>query len=231
MIPALIVPTLNQPGPLDAMLRSIDRQVDQIIVIDNGAVTVDWDMGHDIFLDRVIRTGHNIGVAASWNLGIKVTPHADWWLIVNDDITFGAGDLERLEQTVDPASPVLYYLLGMAAFAVTPSLIDEVGWFDEGFINAYNEDVDFSRRCDAIGIERVEVGFTGTHIGSATIYADPELRAWNHQSHMMNDRYYAAKWGGPKQGGETYDVPFDGMFHRTEPRLSRLRAQIWPRED
>ena len=228
MIPAIIVPTLNQPDALEKMISSIDRPVDQTIVIDNGGKVI-WDMIERT--GRVIRLGHNIGVSASWNLGIKVTPHAAWWLIVNDDITFGPGDLERLEQTVDPSSPILYYMLGMAAFAVTPSLIDQVGWFDEGFINAYNEDLDYSRRCDLWGADRVEVGFTGTHIGSATIYADPALRDWNHQSHMANDRYYALKWGGQKQGGETYPLPFAGRYHQPEPRLSRYRAQTWPRPD
>ena len=44
---------------------------------------------------RVIQPGHNLGVAASWNLGIKATPLADWWLICNSDIKFGPGDLAK----------------------------------------------------------------------------------------------------------------------------------------
>jgi GT2 family glycosyltransferase len=224
LIPALIVPTLNQD--FEPLLVSIDHEIDQIVIIDNGDRAFE-DWVEDTY--QTIHLPHNIGVAASWNLGIKATPHADWWLICNDDITFGEGDLGRLVEAVDPAIPAMYFMLGMAAFAVTPALIDEIGWFDEGFINAYDEDLDFARRCRLAGYEPIEVGFTGTHIGSATIYSDPELREWNHRSHMANDGYYALKWGGYKQGGEKYDVPFDGHPQNREPRMARLRAQSWPR--
>lgn len=228
-IPALIVPILNRPGLLDAMLRSIDHPIDRIVVIDNGDVTVDWDMGHDMALDRVIRPGHNLGVAASWNLGIKATPQAPWWLIANHDITFGAGDLARLEETVNPGAAALYFMLGMAAFAITRHTLAAVGYFDENIHPAYDEDLDFARRCDLAGLPRCEVGFSGEHVGSATIMADSSLRAQNGLTHTANDIYYARKWGGPKQGGETFTTPFDKGGHIGDWRLDpeRLRSQTW----
>lgn len=229
MIPAIIVPTLNQPNALQKMILSINRDTEKIIIIDNGGLVTRDLISHDDPVIKIIHVPHNLGVAASWNLGVKSTPHADWWLICNDDIEFGSGDLERLEQTVDPNIPMLYFMLGMAAFAVTPSLIDQIGWFDEGFVNAYDEDLDFARRCRLAGIEPVEVGWNGKHIGSATIYADQDLRDWNHRSHGMNDRYYALKWGGSKEGGERDTVPFGGRYVEPGPRMSRLRAQTWPR--
>ena len=238
VIPALIVPILNRPDLLDAMLRSIDRPIDRVVVIDNGDVVRGLVPGEMPMLlpdgvseGRIIRPGHNLGVAASWNLGIKVTPHAPYWLIVNHDITFGAGDLARLEETVNPGAAALYYLLGMAAFAVTRHTINAVGLFDEGgFFNGYDEDLDFARRCDLAGLPRVEVGFSGTHVGSATIMADPALRAWNGISHGANDAYYAKKWGGPKQGGETFDTPFNrGNLREWQFDFERYRNQTWPR--
>jgi hypothetical protein len=38
MIPAMIVPVLSHPGHLYDMLRSMDRPVGRLIVIDNGDV-------------------------------------------------------------------------------------------------------------------------------------------------------------------------------------------------
>lgn len=223
-IPSLIVPTLNQPERLRRMLASVDVPVDRTIVIDNGG-RVPFDI-------EAIRLPHNIGVAASWNLGIKCSPRAAFWFITNDDIEFGPGDLERLVAAVDPYAAAVYHLLGFAAFAITPGALQEAGWFDEAASHpAYNEDVDYSRRCELAGVPRIEVGFSGTHAGSATIMADSMLRAINGMTHSANDRNYAAKWGGPKQGGETFETPFNRGGHVGEWQndISVLRNQAWPR--
>ncbi len=81
------------------------------------------------------------------------------------------------------------------------------------------------------GCETVEVGWTGKHVGSATIHSDPILRAVNGVTHGRNDVYYAQKWGGPKEGGEEFDTPFDRGGHVGDWRLDleRLRANAWPR--
>jgi glycosyltransferase involved in cell wall biosynthesis len=226
MIPALIVPILNQPELLAKMLDSIgDHPVERLIVIDNGGVIPDDG-------SEVIRLPHNIGVAASWNLGIKCAPRAPWWLIVNHDIEFGPGDLGRLEEAVDPRAAGIWMMLGLAAFAITRHTLNAVGWFDEGVGHpAYNEDIDYMRRIDLAGLPRHEVGFTGKHVGSATIMADPTLRMINGVTHSGNDRRYAEKWGGAKQGGETYSTPFNRGGHLGDWRLDieLLRDHAWPR--
>lgn len=233
-IPAIVVPTFNQTVGVRALLDSIDHPVGRVIVIDNGGYIDPLIGGRNLypFKVHVIATGHNLGVATSWNLGIKAWPVADWWLISNDDITFGAGDLGRWAATVEARAALLYKALGMAVFAVTPPLLQAVGWFDEAFINAYNEDLDYQRRCDLAGIRSVEMGFTGTHVGSATIMADPAFRWWNGRSHASNDIYYAKKWGGPKQGGETFETPFNRGAGPGDwqPDIERLRQFTWPRE-
>ena len=231
-VPVLICPVLNRPELLYAMLESIDHPIDKVVVIDNGDVVDpnwhDWYPQH-----RIVRPGHNLGVSASWNLGIKATPHAKWWLIVNHDITFGAGDLARLEETVNPRAAALYFMLGMAAFSVTRHTINAVGLFDEGFINGYDEDLDYARRCDLAHLPRVEVGWTGTHVGSATIMADPAVRSANALSHSTNDAYYARKWGGPKEGGETFDTPFNRNAGLGDWQFDfeRYRSMTWPRPE
>jgi GT2 family glycosyltransferase len=229
-IPVLICPILNQPELLAEMLHSIDHPIDQVVIIDNGGVV---DRNGLALLRpnslNLIEPGHNLGVAASWNLGMKATPQAPWWLIVNHDITFGAGDLARLEETVNPGAAALYFMFGMAAFALTRHTLGAVGYFDENIHPAYDEDIDFARRVDLLSLPRVETGFTGTHVGSATILSNPLLRTQNGATHMANDAYYAQKWGGHKQGGETFSTPFDKGGHVGDWRLDpeRLRSQAW----
>ena len=226
MIPVLIVPVLNRYDLLDRMLDSIDHPVGHVVIVDNGG-----GLEHD-GLHSVIRLPHNIGVGAAWNLGMKVTPLAPWWLIANNDLEWGQGDLARLTDAVDPEADDLYFMLGMAAFAVTRYTIGRLGYFDENIHPAYDEDVDYSRRADLVGVRKVEVGFTGSHVGSATIYSDAELRRRNAHTHWANDLYYAAKWGGQKQGGETFATPFNREGHVGEWQLDpeRLRTQAWKRD-
>lgn len=224
MIPALIVPILARPELLRAMIESIDYPVEKIVVIDNGGV-----VPADI---EAIHLPHNIGVAASWNLGIKVTPRAPWWLIVNSDLTFGPGDLERLANTVSPR-PALYKMLGLAAFAINQATLEAIGLFDESFHPAYNEDIDYQRRADLAGVPHIEVGFSGTHVGSATIFADLIYRRQNAITHPANDRYYERKWGGTKQGGERFATPFNNGFDLTYAPVDyrRIRDQAWRRRE
>jgi GT2 family glycosyltransferase len=223
VIPVLIVPVLNRPDLLMKMLLSIDTTIGQLIVIDNGDVV---DVEGPL---TVIKPGHNLGVAASWNLGMRVTPTAPWWCIANSDLEFGEGDLERLADQVDPGIAGLYFMLGMAAFGLTRATVNAVGYFDENFYPAYDEDLDYGRRADLLGLPRFETGFTGTHVGSATIYSDPVLRIHNGRTHSANDEYYAAKWGGHKEGGETFSTPFNKGGHVGDWRLDpeRLRNQVW----
>lgn len=223
-IPVLIVPTLNRYDLLGKLMESIDYPVDRLIIIDNG--------GELPPSPQVIRPGKNLGVAGAWNLGLKVTPADAWWLISNDDVTFGPGDLEQLDHCVDPYSNKHYFALGMALFAITRYTLEDVGYFDENFHPAYDEDLDWHRRALLVGSERVNPPFTGTHQGSATIMADPSLRRQNGPTHMANDAYYARKWGGPKLGGERFSTPFDRGGHIGDWRLEpdRLRNQSWKKE-
>jgi GT2 family glycosyltransferase len=225
-IPVLIVPVLNRPDLLDKMLASIDHPVDQIVIIDNGDVVTN---AHE-YPHRIIQLGWNLGCAASWNLGIKITPSASWWLIVNSDLQFGPGDLARLEATMT-SEPGLYKMLGLAAFAINQKTVDKIGFFDEQFINGYCEDIDYQRRADLVGVPHIEVGFSGTHVGSATINSTPEYMFQNGRSYNANVAYYEAKWGGRMHGGETFSTPFNrgGDIRDVRPDIERLRLLSWRR--
>ena len=235
MIPCLIVPVLNRPDLLLRMLKSIDHPVGQVIVIDNGDVVEPYIGGTQQLGLRVhvIKPGWNLGVSASWNLGLKCSPLAAWWAIVNNDIAFGPGDLARLDEAVDPRANAVYYIDGMAAFGVTPPALRAAGLFDENLHPAYNDDLDWQRRARFAGTIEVGIGLTGVHDASSTIKSDPVLMHYNGITHAANDRYYAEKWGGPKDGGETFSTPFNRGGHVGDWSLDiqRLRDNAWPRKE
>ena len=114
---------------------------------------------------------------------------------------------------------------------MTYRAIREAGFFDENIHPAYDEDVDWAHRATKAGVELHDIEFTGRHEGSATIGADSDYRARNAITHGKNDRYYADKWGGEKQGGEVFSTPFNRGGHLGDWRLDieRLRLQAWRR--
>jgi GT2 family glycosyltransferase len=226
MIPVIIVPVLNRPELLYRMIRSIDVVFDRLLVIDNGDVA---DREYLEALDssvRVIAPGHNLGVAASWNLGMKATPEAPWWFITGFDMEYTPGDLAQLVAEMESSpKPRTVHLRGYSSFALNRATLERVGYFDENFHPAYFEDNDHAYRCYQEGLEVVHLINSSKHEGSATIFGDQSYRDQNHKTFEKNKAYYIAKWGGgPEQ--EFWKKPFgvDG-----EPPISpeRIRRQAW----
>jgi len=202
VIPVLGVPTLIRYDLLQRMLETIDEPVGQIVLVDNGGSCPEpvgtW----------VIHLPSNLGVAAAWNLVIKATPHAPWWLLVNDDVTFGPGDLASLAEAMTDLAPQLVTLSGFAAFALNRGAVERVGFFDENFHPAYDEDCDYEYRCTLAEVPIVKLPSHVQHERSATV-RDPRLESYNGRTHPENTAYFRRKWGGAQRGGEVYRTPFD----------------------
>lgn len=218
MIPVLGVPYINRKDLLVGMLESVNQSVEQLIIIDNSPqrdlLGFEWPNA------RVISMGHNLGVAASWNLIIKVTPLAPWWLITNSDIVFGPNDLASL--TTHMGEYELATMRGMAVFAIRPDAIEKAGWFDEGYLPAYCEDNDYSWRCQLTGVKSIELEYECQHVGSAVIGSEPRYRSENNRTYPQNVLYYERKWGGI-MGKEVYRTPFNKGGDPREWTLSPVR--------
>ncbi len=194
MIPALIVPVLTRPELLYRMLESIDYPVGDVLVIDNGHC-VDPDLGHPL-VERlhVLRMPSNLGVPVSWNLGIKATPFAAFWLIAGFDVTFPPGALARFARESNPGAVTLADCgPPWACFTIGDAVVRQVGLFDEGFVPAYHEDLDFSRRCHAAGVPVIQSDIHVDHDNSSTLRSDPRYDALNAVTFPANQAYYNAK--------------------------------------
>jgi hypothetical protein len=182
VIPVLIIPTLNRPELLARHVTTIDVRVRHVVVIDNGRY---WPRGARLpsldcrAADRltVVELPGNLGVAGSWNLGVKATPYAPWWMIANDDIAWPAGSLELLAKTAGRDRVTAFKDRWFAAFTLGEEVVEKAGLFDERFHPAYYEDDDYLRRVAAVGLEFVEVAVPVHHDGSASREAAPPGRA------------------------------------------------------
>lgn len=201
MIPVLAVPTLR-PDLVRRMLASVDVEVGLRLVIDNsgrvGEIEGAW----------VVRLPANLGVSASWNLAMKLTPRAPWWAIVNDDLIFAPGDLTRLATAITAPGPRIVTMDGFAAFAINAEAHDTLGWFDENYVPCYVEDCDMERRARLAQVPIIRIDAGLEHARSSTI-GMAAYRRQNNKSYPANVAYHRDKWGGGHRGGETFDRPFN----------------------
>jgi GT2 family glycosyltransferase len=196
MIPVLIVPVLSRTELLYEMLESIDERVDILAVIDNGGHVSRHRMA-EINRDRIGRRyvwkmPRNLGVPTSWNLGIKATPFAPWWMVANFDVTFPAGALAKFAAESGPDRVVLSAASSAwCVFTVGENVITRVGLFDEGLHPAYFEDADYLRRCKAHGVDIFCSGILVDHKTSSTIesgYKDHNARTFGANQSRYNER-------------------------------------------
>ena len=104
-IPNLIVPVLNRYDLLQRMLSGLDHPIKHLLIIDNGAAYVQEDQQLDI-PECVEHTTYlpmpsNLGVASSWNMGIKLFPMDSHWTFASNDMFFEPGELAKLA-TAEP---------------------------------------------------------------------------------------------------------------------------------
>jgi hypothetical protein len=217
-IPVIGIPSLNQSALLQRCLDSIDYPVAKLVVVHNtlpnvsGALQLAWPR---TARETTLIRHPNAGVAGSWNEIVKLFP-APYWLLVNDDIQFAAGDLQRMAESAEqnPLAGCLYGNHGASWWVITKHGIAEAGWLDENIFPAYLEDTDMAYRMDLLRLARVNVpGCASIHgvpgqASSCTVNCNPTLKAENMRTHGKNFTYYIRKWGGIN-GQERFKTPFN----------------------
>jgi GT2 family glycosyltransferase len=208
-IPVMIVPILAGPDLLYRMAGSIDFPVKRLVVVDNGmcvdAVKLRDSASSVVSGITVIPIPNNLGVAGSWNLGIKATALSDWWLIANFDAHFPAGSLQRFAETVTDG---VLSLSGGAppwcAFGLPASVVERVGLFDEKIHPAYYEDDDYMTRCREFGVPVMFTDISVHHDNSSTLKHGYDRR--NAETFEDNRRYVQRKHSMQEFGDGGYSL-------------------------
>lgn len=235
MIPVIGIPYINNEDLLVKLIDSIPSDAAEVIhVIDNSPDGLSPDfvqMATFIRSDiQISRMHSNLGVGASWNLVMRLHPKARWWAHFNSDIVLTREKLDRLERSMR-LHELTYLSDGMAAFGVRASCITKVGWFDENYVPAYCEDIDYDYRCQLLGVHIENLKVDVEHFGSATLKGSVHYQRENGRSYPANRQYYEAKWGG-FVGHESYTTPFDegGSPRDWTLDMARLQRLSWSKE-
>jgi GT2 family glycosyltransferase len=205
MLDNLIVPVLNRYDLLQRMLDSVDIEVAHLLIIDNGLGTDTLEISDKFAKVTHLRMPANLGVAGSWNLGIKSFPYAHRWFLVSNDVVFRPGALEKLATARRDEITLTADAPNWQAFALGDEAVTDLGLFDEcGFYPAYFEDNDYMRRAQFAGVNIRKLDLDLTHDNSSTIKAGYQSK--NDKTFFANQRLYQAKVDSNDYTAGTYSL-------------------------
>ena len=198
---------------------------------------------------QVIKNQENRGVAVAWNQGLKAAT-SNWVAILNNDILLSRGWWDGLRDAMEEkklalASP--YVLEGarpqklddwsqrfcfrnrgkvrkdycFVLFALRRKLVDEVGYFDEGYKIGGYEDRDYIYRLRQKGLPYGVVGGAAIyHFGSVTL---GEFKKTGDKHAAENLRYFQEKWQvDPRKEDVTWSARWTRRWRRIKKRFDYI---------
>lgn len=209
----LIVPVLNRFDLLQRMVDSIDIQA-TVYVINNSGVRQDFEHSNPLVKMHWVDMPSNLGVASSWNLGIKMLPFESRWFFTSADTWFESGALTLLETAKDDAVTLAESFPYWQTFALGEKVVEQIGLFDEALHPIYFEDNDYERRVTNAGLRIDRLPLALMHDNSSTIKSSSKFTDRNNVTFVDNNLYFNQK-------------QIDNRFDEGKWSLIRRRVNSW----
>jgi GT2 family glycosyltransferase len=193
VIPVLGFCTLSRFDLAERLLASIDYPVEHLVIVDNSG-TQSWQPNKPEQVKNLwlIRVPFGLGLVGAWNLIIKSTPYAPYWVLINDDAWFEKGALEIIAQEADSETLLFPDIVpDWASIVLGSKIVEEVGLYDERFYPLYFDDNDYERRIRHKGLEIKRIEAKIHHENSSTLKSGFESQ--NSVSFSANQRLFDQK--------------------------------------
>lgn len=169
-IPTVIVPVLSKYDYLKKMISTIDYSINHLIIVDNGEKC---EKIFHKYINKVsiIKLPFNLGIATSYNLGIKLSPMSKYWIFAQDDMQWNPGGLEKIDR-MSGSDKFLYGFTHNRPFScrsIGENVIAKVGLLDESYYPAPGDEFNFHRRCLFHKIEQDDITDTYKAYNSLTM--------------------------------------------------------------
>jgi len=233
---SITIPTINRVDLLYECLEPILKHRDifeRIYIIDNGkqdlSKIIPLCKGQNV---EFFLSPENLGVAGSWNEGIRyLKSDSHWVFILNDDIVLSEESILQLPALVkkNRGKWLITSECSYSAFLVNMHCLEHMEYspdkyFDEAFYPAYCEDVDFEWRIKLIDpfrlLKNVSELNPKVYRRKGSTEADPTLNKYKEvRSHFVE------KWGrGPRK--PKYVIPFNGTKPWPENGEEEMHIQV-----
>jgi GT2 family glycosyltransferase len=193
MIPVVGFATVNRFDLADRLVKSIDYPVEHLVIVDNSGTGTYLPPENDFVQNVwVLPIPFGLGLVGAWNLIIKSTPYAPYWVCVNDDAWFAPGSLEKIAAEADPSTisfPSIVPHWSCAIFG--EEMIAKVGLYDERFYPLYFDDNDMERRLKHAGFEPKWIDAKVNHDNSSTLnsgFQEQNGRTYGTNQALLNDK-------------------------------------------
>lgn len=173
MIPVLGFATLTRFDLAERLLRSIDYPVENLVIVDNSGKQV-WKPRKPASVKRMwhIQVPYGLGLVGAWNLIVKSTPYAPYWVLINDDAWFEPGALQTIADNVDTNALNFVHIEPQWSCVVFgEGMVQKVGLYDERFYPLYFDDNDLERRVDQAKVPKVVIPAAVNHENSSTLHS------------------------------------------------------------
>jgi GT2 family glycosyltransferase len=192
MIPVIGFAVYSQFDKADRLLASIDYPVEHLVIVDNSG-TKNWEpkQPEEVKNLWLIRVPFGLGLVGAWNLIIKSTPYAPYWVLVNDDAWFEAGALEKISKEVDPESINFVDIVpDWSCVVFGEGAIAKAGLYDERFYPLYFDDNDLDRRMEKAGVRIQRIAAKVHHENSSSLSGKSEQnnRSYSANQNLMNKK-------------------------------------------
>ena len=190
MIPVLGFAVLNQFDRADRLLASIDYPVEHLVVVNNSGKR-SWTPTKPDWVENLwhIEVPFGLGLVGAWNLIVKATPYAPYWVLVNDDAWFLPGEMKQIPLFVDrDALNFLTIEPKWSGVVFGEGMVYKVGLYDENFYPLYFDDNDLERRVDLAGVPKKTIPCHMGHNNSSTLASGFQSR--NEVSYTRNSALY-----------------------------------------
>lgn len=193
VIPVLGFAVLSKFDLAEKLLASIDYPVKDLVIVNNSGKK-SWTPAKPELVENLwhIEVPYGLGGNGAWNLIIKSTPYAPYWVLPNDDCIFEPGALATIAELVDPDSMNFVEINERWSCPIVGQrVVAEVGLWDEAYYPLYYDDNDFERRIVNAGIQLRVLPARVHHSGSATLHSG--FQAHNQVSFMNNGERFQNK--------------------------------------
>jgi len=173
MIPVLGFCTLKRFDLADRLLASIDYPVEHLVVVNNSG-TRTWQPKKPELVKNLwhIEVPFGLGLVGAWNLIVKATPYAPYWVLVNDDAWFEPGQMGNIPDQVDTqALNFLDIVPQWSGVVFGEGMVEKVGLYDENFYPLYFDDNDLERRVDLAAVAKKTIACKMGHDNSSTLHS------------------------------------------------------------
>lgn len=192
MIPVLGFAVYSQFDKADKLLASIDYPVEHLVIVDNsGAKAWTPKQPEQVKNLWLIQVPFGLGLVGAWNLVIKSTPYASYWVLVNDDAWFEAGALEIIANEVNSdALNFVDIIPRWSCVVFGEGAIAKAGLYDERFYPLYFDDNDLQRRMDNAEVKTHLIRAGINHENSSSLQGKQEQ---NNRTYQANQKLFNKK--------------------------------------